>query len=174
MVNNNNGDNMTKKITIISVLIISTLLVSLYVISSTYSVIINVIGKDDGSEVIEKLTIRDIISSDNGGYNSLYYDVKRELNISYEEGETLINSVLLNNVLETILNDVVGYKLHNKTRLSNSEIYDLIVNNVRRDNTISDSVKDKVINKTGVYIDDIVKYIYDFDIEKNGVLTWFI
>lgn len=171
MVNNNNGDNMTKKITIISVLIISTLLVSLYVISSTYSVIINVIGKDDGSEVIEKLTIRDIISSDNGGYNSLYYDVKRELNISYEEGETLINSVLLNNVLETILNDVVGYKLHNKTRLSNSEIYDLIVNNVRRDNTISDSVKDKVINKTGVYIDDIVKYIYDFDIEKNGVLT---
>jgi len=171
MDNNNNGDNMTKKITIISVLIISTLLVSLYVISSTYSVIINVIGRDDGSEVIEKITIRDIIMDDNGDYNDLYYDVKRELDISYEEGEVLINSVLLNNVLETILNDVVGYKLHHKTRLTNSEIYDLIVSNVRNDNTINDSVKDKVINKTGVYLDDIVDYIYDFDIVKNGVLA---
>ena len=166
--NNNNGDNMTKKIMTISILIVSMLLISLYVISSTYSVIINVIRNDGDDDIIEKLTIRDILVDDNDGYSGLYYDIKRELNISYEEGEVLIESVFLNNALETIVRNIVNYKLHGKEKMSNSDIYDLIVSNVRRDNTISDSVKEKVINKTGIYIDDIVSYLYDFDI---GVLS---
>ena len=68
---------MTKKITTISILVISILLVSLYIISSTYSVIINVIN-GGGEEIIEKITIRDILIDNNGDYNNLYYDIKRE------------------------------------------------------------------------------------------------
>ena len=157
-----------KRVTIISVLIVSMLLVSLYVISSTYSVIVNVISRDGEDDIIEKLTIRDILIDNNGNYNSLYYDIKNELDISYDEGEVLIESVLLNNALEVLVRNVVDYKLHNKEKMSNSDIYDLIVSNVRRDNNISDSVQERVINKTGEYINDIVNYIYDFDI---GVLS---
>ena len=162
---------MTKKVTIISVLIISMLLVSLYVISSTYSVIINVIDRNGKSEIIDKITIRDILTEDDGNYNNLYYDIKRELDISYEEGEIVINSVLLNNVFETILNDVVGYKLYNRTRMSNNEIYNLIVDSVIMDDNITVSVKDKIINKTQLYIDDIVNYVYDFEVSNVGVLS---
>lgn len=165
---------MTKKVTIISVLIISMLLVSLYVISSTYSVIINVIDRNGKSEIIDKITIRDILTEDDGNYNNLYYDIKRELDISYEEGEIVINSVLLNNVFETILNDVVGYKLYNRTRMSNNEIYNLIVDSVIMDDNITVSVKDKIINKTQLYIDDIVNYVYDFEVSNVGVLSWYI
>ena len=157
-----------KKVTIISVLIISMLLVSLYVISSTYSVIVNVISRDGEDDIIEKLTIRDILTDNDGNYNSLYYDIKQEVGISYEEGEVLIESVLLNNAFSTLVRNVVDYKLHNREKMGNSDIYDLIVNNVRSDNNISNSVKEKVINKTGEYINDIVNYVYDFDI---GVLS---
>lgn len=159
---------MMKKVTIISVLIISMLLVSLYVISSTYSVIVNVISRDGEDDIIEKLTIRDILTDNDGNYNSLYYDIKQEVGISYEEGEVLIESVLLNNAFSTLVRNVVDYKLHNREKMGNSDIYDLIVNNVRSDNNISNSVKEKVINKTGEYINDIVNYVYDFDI---GVLS---
>ena len=152
----------------ISVLVISMVLISLYVISSTYSVIVNVIKGDTEDDIIERLTIRDIVTDNNGSYNSLYYDIKEELEITYEEGEVLIESVLLNNVLEVVVKNVVGYKLHNKERMSNSDMYNLIVDNVRNDNTINEKVKEKVINKTGVYINDIVNYIYDFDV---GVLS---
>ena len=162
---------MTKKITTISVLVISIVLVSLYVISSTYSVLINVIDNDGKSEIIDRITIRDILIGDDGNYNSLYYDVKRELSITYEEGEMLINSVLLNNVFETILNDVVGYRLYNRTRMSNDEIYNLVVSNIKMDNNITSSVKDKVINKLQLHIDDIVNYVYDFDVSTVGVLS---
>lgn len=166
--NTSNGDYIMKKVTIISILVVSILLVSLYVISSTYSVIVNVISRDGEDDIIEKLTIRDILTDNNGNYNSLYYDVKNELAISYEEGEVLIESVLLNNVLETLVRSVVDYKLHHKEKMSNSDIYELIVSNVRNDNNINNSVKEKVINKTEEYINDIAKYIYDFDI---GVLS---
>ena len=165
IVDNSNGDDMAKKITTISVLVISVILVSLYVISSTYSVIINVIGRNGEDDIIQEITIRDILTDSNGNYNSIYYDGRRELNISYDEGETIIDSVLLNDALKTIIEDVVGYKLHNKTRMSDIQIYNLIVKNVRLDNTISDDVKDKIIDKAWIYIDDIVKYVYDFDIE---------
>ena len=159
---------MAKKITTISVLVISILLVSIYVISSTYSVIINVINSDSTDEIIDMLTIRDVLVDTSGNYNSLYYDIKRELAISYEEGETLIESVLLNNAFETIIKNVVDNKLHNKKRMSDTEIYNLIVTNVRNDDRINEQVKEKVINKTGIYINDITNYIYNFDI---GVLS---
>ena len=166
--NTSNGDYMIKKVTIISILLVSMLLVSLFVISSTYSVLVNVISRDGYEDIIESLTIRDILTDSDGGYNSLYYDIKNELNISYEEGEVLIESVLLNNVLEELVRDVVNYKIHDEERMDDSDIYNLIVSNVRMDNNISDEVKEKVINKTGIYINDIVHYIYDFDI---GVLS---
>ena len=160
---NNNGDYMTKKVMTISILVIGILLISIFLISSTYAVIINVI-KNGEEEIISKLTIRDILIDDDGNYNSLYYDIKRELGISYEEGETLIESVPLNNVLEKVAKDVVNYKLHHKQRMSNNELYNLIVTNINLDTRIDASVKEKVINKTQIYIYDIADYIYNFDI----------
>ena len=162
---------MIKKITIISILIVSMLLVTLYIIKSTYSVIINVIGREGENDIIESLTIRDILTDNNGNYNDLYYDIKNELAISYEEGEILIESVLLNNALESIIRNVIDYKLHHKEKMNNTDIYNLIVSNVREDNNINNSVKEKVINKTEEYLNDIVKYIYDFDI---SILFWFV
>ncbi len=161
--NNNNGDYMTKKVMTISALVMSILLVSILLISSTYAVIINVI-KNEEEEIISKLTIRDVLVDNEGNYNNLYYDIKRELGISYEEGETLIESVPLNNALETIAKDVVNYKLHHHKRMSNNDLYNLIVTNINLDTRIDVSVKERVINKTQIYINDIADYIYNFDI----------
>ena len=47
------------------------LLVTLYIIKSTYSVIINVIGREGENDIIESLTIRDILTDNNGNYNEL-------------------------------------------------------------------------------------------------------
>ena len=141
-------------------------LVSLFAIRSTYSVIINII-KNGESEIISQLTIHDVLVDSDGNYNSLYYDIKRELGISYEEGETLIESLPLNNALETIVKDVVNYRLHHQPKMSDSEIYQLIVASVNEDNNIPNSVKEKVITKSKMYLADITDYIYNFDINLN-------
>ena len=157
---------MTKKITTISILLISTILISLYVVSSTYAVIINIITKDNTSEIVNEITINDVLRDDNGNYNSYYYDVKRELNITKEEEDSLIESVPLNNLLKTILSDVVNYRIHNKNRLTDEEIYNLIVNAVNSDDNIEEEVKEKVIAKSYMYIKDVTDYIYGITIKN--------
>ena len=157
---------MTKKITTISILLISTILISLYVVSSTYAVIINIITKDNTSEIVNEITINDLLRDDNGNYNSYYYDVKRELNITKEEEDSLIESVPLNNLLKTILSDVVNYRIHNKNRLTDEEIYNLIVNAVNSDDNIEEEVKEKVIAKSYMYIKDVTDYIYGITIKN--------
>ena len=157
---------MTKKITTISILLISTILISLYVVSSTYAVIINIITKDNTSEIVNEITINDVLRDDNGNYNSYYYDVKRELNITKEEEDSLIESVPLNNLLKTILSDVVNYRIHNKNRLTDEEIYNLIVNAVNSDDNIEEEVKEKVIAKSSMYIKDVTDYIYGITIKN--------
>ena len=68
------GDHMTKKITTITLLVILILLMTTYVISTTYSVIIDVITSD--REIINDITIKDLVTNEDGSYNNLYYDAK--------------------------------------------------------------------------------------------------
>ena len=157
---------MTKKVTTITVLIVSIVLVSLYVISSTYAVIISVIENNGASEIINKINIRDILTNDNGEYNNTYYDVKNELDITTSEADILINSIPLNRSLQTVLNSIVSYKLHHKNKMSNNELYELIRNSINEDETINEELKNKVILKSNKYINDISNYMYDIEVKE--------
>ena len=159
---------MTKKITTISLLVIGIVLVSFYVISSTYSVIINVLDKDGQTEILNDITIRDLLTDENGMYNDTYYDVVNELDITEEEAIMLMNSIPLNEVLDNIIISIVDYNLHNKPKLTNDELYNLIVNGINEDSNINDPLRFKLITKTNKYIDDISDYMYDIQTINQG------
>ena len=152
---------MTKKITTITIIIISILLVSLYVISSTYSLIIDVIDNEGTTEIINEITIKDLVTDESGSYNTLYYDILRELDINDKEANILMESIPLNKTLNTILDNVVNYRFHNKNKLTNDELYNLIVSSVNSDDNIDVSIKNKVIIKSSEYLNDISNYLYD-------------
>lgn len=164
---------MVKKATTISILIISILLVSLYVVTNTYAVIINVIDKDGASEIINNITIRDLLTDDDGYYNRYYYDVKTELDITPEQADILMESVPLNRALDTILKSIVDYRIHNKNKLTNEKLYDIIVSAVNEDDNIEYDLKNKIINKTQTYINDISNYIYGIEVKDVGVGAWY-
>ena len=159
-----------KKTTTIIVLAISILLVGLYTVTSTYSVIIEVIEKDGITEIVNKINIRDILTNDNGSYNNTYYEIKNELNISDTEANILLDSEPLNNALQTVLESIVEYKVHDNmdAKLSDTALYDLISNAVINTNNISDDLKSRIINKSKKYIKDVSKYIYDIDVSVLG------
>lgn len=165
---------MSKKLITTIVIITSILLVSLYVLSNTYSVIIDVIEEDNGTEIINKITIRDLLIDDNGNYNSTYYEVLNELVINDNEANTLMESVPLNRALQVVLNDIVNYKLHNSTRMTKREIYDLIVASVNEDDNIDENLKNKIIKKSNEYLNDVYNYLYDIKVNSNGEQIWYI
>ncbi len=132
---------MTKKITTISLLVIGIILISFYVISSTYSVIINVLDKEGQTEILNDISIRDLLIDENGMYNSTYYDVTRELDITEEEAEMLMDSIPLNMVLDEIVVSIVDYNFHNKDKLSNNELYNLIVDGINGDSKINNNLR---------------------------------
>lgn len=165
---------MSKKLITTIVIITSILLVSLYVLSNTYSVIIDVIEGDNGTEIINKITIRDLLIDDNGNYNSTYYEVLNELVINDNEANTLMESVPLNRALQVVLNDIANYKLHNSTRMTKREIYDLIVASVNEDDNIDENLKNKIIKKSNEYLNDVYNYLYDIKVNSNGEQIWYI
>ena len=150
-----------KKI-IVSVLLV--LLVGVSTIMGTYAVIINVVSDNGVDKIVNVINIKDLLSDDNGNYNSTYYDVRNELNISDSEMDVLMNSSYLNDSLKTVLDNVVSYKLRGSTKLSNDDIYNMIVNDVNKDDSINTILKNKVIDKSNVYRSDISDYIYDLDV----------
>ena len=150
-----------KKI-IISVLLV--LLVGVSTIMGTYAVIINVVSDNGVDKIVDVINIKDLLSDDNGNYNSTYYDVRDELNINDSEMDVLMNSSYLNDSLKTVLDNVVSYKLRDGTKLSNDDIYNMIVNDVNNDDSINNILKNKVIDKSNVYRSDISDYIYDLDV----------
>ena len=160
---------MVKKITTITILILSITFVSLYIISTTYSLIINVIEKDGVDEIINDITIRDLVTNDDGTFNNTYYDVIRELDINDEEAELIMDSIPLNKVLNIFIESIVDYSIHNKRKLTNDEIYDLIIDGIYSDSNINPGLQNKLINKTKKYINDISKYLYDIKTIKRGV-----
>lgn len=156
-----------KKNIIVSILIV--LLIGFSTIMGTYAVIINVISEDGVDRIVNTITIRDLLSDDKGNYNNIYYDVRNELNITDMEMDILMDSKYLNDSLKVVLNNVVSYKLRGGNRLSNDNIYDMIVNDINSDNSINDVLKNKVINKSNIYKDDICNYVYDLNINLiNG------
>ena len=159
-----------KKTTTIIVLAISILLVGLYTVTSTYSVIIEVIEKDGITEIVNKINIRDLLTNDNGSFNNTYYEIKNELNISDSEADILLDSSPLNDALQTVLESIVEYKVHNNTdaKLSDTALYNLISDSVINTNNISDDLKSRIINKSKRYIKDVSEYIYDIDVSVLG------
>ena len=163
-----------KKTTTITIIIISILLVGLYTVTSTYSVIINVIEKDGMTEIVNKITIRDLLINDDGSYNDTYYLVKDELDVTEEEANLLMESVPLNEALQIVLESIVEYKVHNNidTKLSDEKIYNLISDAILNTDSITDELKSRVINKTSRYRNDISDYIYDIEVSLLGENTW--
>lgn len=161
---------MNKKITSILVIIVTLSLVLIYTLASTYAVIIEVRQEEGINEIVNVITIRDLVTNDDGTYNSIYYDVKNELNITDEEAELIFESEKLNENLQIVLNSIVDYKLNNNTnaKLSNDEIYNLIVDATNNTNTFSLELKNKIINKSNKYKQDISDYVYDIDVNLIG------
>lgn len=146
-----------KKI-VVSILLV--LLVGVSTIMGTYAVIINVVSDNGVDKIVNVINIKDLLSDDNGNYNGTYYDVRNELNISDNDMDILMNSSYLNDSLKIVLDNVVSYKLRGGTKLSNDDIYNMIVN----DDSINNILKNKVIDKSDVYRNDISDYIYDLDV----------
>ena len=159
-----------KKGLTITVIALSILLVGLYTVTSTYSVIIDVIEKEGTTEIINEITVRDLLVNENGSYNNTYYDIKRELDLTEEEANILINSTPINNAFKTVLESIVDYKVHNNidAKLSNETLYNMITESVLNTNDISDETKSKVINKASIYRQDISNYIYDIEVSVLG------
>lgn len=163
IVNTNTGDNMKRKVIVIILLI---LLIGLYTIASTYSVIIEVTENNGENNIVNKITPRDIFTDTSGNYNSLYYDVRNELNLTEEEANILMDSPYVNDKLQIVLQSIVDYKLDNNTntKLTNDEIYNMIEEAVNNTDALTDDTKIKIINKSNIYKKDISDYLYDFDI----------
>lgn len=154
----------------ITVIILSILLVGLYTVTSTYAVIIEVIEKDGITEIANQIKVRDLLINDDGSYNSTYYTVKDELQVTEEEANILMDSEPINEALQTVLESIVEYKVHNNVdaKLSDEEIYKLIIDSSLKTENISDDVKSMIINKASAYKKDVSKYIYDIEVSILG------
>ena len=98
---------MNKKIITITGLVLSIILISLLVVRTTYSLIVDVTSKNGKVEANDRITIRDIVTNDLGEYNNYYYDCISELNITDEEANILLESDELNDVANKLLNNVI-------------------------------------------------------------------
>lgn len=160
---------MKKGITI-TVMVLSVLLVGLYMVTSTYAVIIEVTKKDGALEIVNNITARDVLTNDNGTFNDTYYMIKDELDLTDAEAETLLESQSIDEALKKVLKSIVEYKVNNNkdAKLTDEEIYNLIADAVLKTNNIDDEVKSRIINKASVYRNDISKYMYDIEVSLLG------
>lgn len=159
---------MLKKKNFIWVIILSIVSILAFTIASTYAVIIEVTEKGGVAEIVNSIDIRDLLTLDNGDYNSTYYNVINELDIVESEAILLMESVTLNEVLQEVLDSVVEYRLHNNlsAKYSDIELYNLIESGVYGTNTISDSLKNKVNYKCRLYISDVSDFLYDIEVNE--------
>lgn len=159
-----------KNKTWIVVIILSIVSVLAFTIASTYAVIIEVTEKNGVTEIVNSINIRDLLTNDNGEYNNTYYNVVRELNITNSEAILLMEAVPLNEALQKVLNSIVEYKLYNKVsaKYTNEELFLLIKDATNNTETIGDDLKNKVINKSELYIYDVSDFLYDLEVSKIG------
>lgn len=154
---------MNKK-TLILVSFLTVLLIFISSLAVTYSAVIEVTEEDNVYKIVNDLTIKDILTNNDNTFNNTYYTVKDELNINDDDMDILINSIPLNNSLKVVLKSVVDYKLNGNNKMTNDEIYNLIVMSTNEDNTIPQNIKNKVITKSSYYKNDISNFIYDIDV----------
>lgn len=159
-----------RKTTVFIVVVLSIFLCGLYMVASTYSVIVEVIDKDGVKEIVNEMYIKDFLIDEKGDYNDLYYDLKSEILATDEEINLLMNSDSLNELLRSVLKSVVDYRLNDDSdaKYSTDELYNLISDAVIKDNNFSDDLKSRVINKVSKYRNDIIDYVYDIDISLIG------
>lgn len=162
---------MNKKTITLAVIFLTVFLTIVYTLASTYAVIINVKEEDGVNEIVNKITLRDLVTDDNGAYNRYYYNVKKELDIQDYEATLLMSSKKLNENLQIVLKSIVDYKLDNNinAKLSDEEIYNLIVDGVNNTTNLSEELKNKVITKSNSYKQDISDFVYDIDVSLVGV-----
>lgn len=158
-----------KKITILVIFLVAILTI-IYTLTSTYAVIIEVKQEDGINEIVNKITLRDLATNDDGTFNKTYYDVKKELDITDGEASLLMESEKLNENLQIVLKSIVDYKLNNNinARLNNDDIYNLIKDGVNNTSILSSELRNKVINKSSAYKQDISDYLYDINISLVG------
>lgn len=154
-------------------ILISVIIVILTVLCTsmgTYAVIINVVNDNGKDKIINNISIRDLLTNDNGTYNNTYYQVKDELKASEEEMNILINSEVLNNKLKLILDSIVEYKLRNnkEARYSNDEIYNMIIDGINNIASIDEGLKNRVIISSDRYREDISDFLYDIEVSLLG------
>ena len=154
---------MKKKVVVLILLI---LLVGLYTIASTYSIIIEVTDDNGENNIVNTITPRDIFTDTDGNYNDLYYDVINELQITENEANILMDSTYVNDKLQIVLQSIVDYKVDNNigAKLSNDEVYNMIKEAVTTTEGLTEETKTKIINKSNTYKNDISDYLYDFDV----------
>ena len=154
---------MKRKVVIIILLV---LLVGLCTIAGTYSVVIDITDTNGKNEIVNEINARDIFTNSNGKYNNLYYDVKRELNITEEEANMLMDSTYINDKLQIVLESIVDYKVDNNenAKLSNNEICNMIKDAINNTEGLTEETKTRIISKSNTYKNDILNYVYDFDI----------
>ena len=152
------------------VLILLITLVALLTITATYSIFIEVTDNEGVKEIVNEVTIRDIFTDTNGSYNDLYYDVKREINVTDEEAEILMDSNKLNENLQIVAKSVVDYKANSLTeaKLTNEELLSLLEDGINNTTGISEETRKRIMNKANVYKNDVSKYVYDIDIKVIG------
>lgn len=159
-----------KKYNIVLVSFIVIILIFLCTTAGTYAVVINVTNENGVDKIINNISIRDLLTNENGTYNNIYYQVKNELNANEEEMNILINSNQLNSKLKLILNSIVKYKLRNnkEARYSDDEIYDMIVEGINYTSNITEELRNKVIVSSNNYKKDISSFLYDIEVHLLG------
>lgn len=154
---------MKKRLLVVLLIILLTLA---YTIASTYAVIINVKSENGVNEIIDKITIKDLLTEDNKEYNETYYNVKNTLDIAEEDMDILMNSKELDKKLQIVLNKIVDYQINKNINslLTSDEIYNMIKEATESDNTIPYYLKRKVIENSKKYSNDINEFLYDLEV----------
>ena len=151
---------MYKKYLTIIILVFSILLMTFTIVKTTYSLIDEVNDNND----TDNITIKEIITDNNGIYTDTFDNVIKELNIDNNEVDVIINSKELNKVLNTILNNVLDYRLNNKEKLTNKKIYNLIKEAIYNDRYINNELKEKIIKEVKIHLEDIINYFYGINL----------
>ena len=159
-----------KKVITIATLTLTIILVGLYMVTSTYAVIIEVIDKNGVLEIINNITAKDILTNADGSFNNTYYEIKNELDLTDKEANILLDSKYVDEALKKVLTSIAEYKIKNKSeaKLSDEELYQLIADAVLKTNNLADETKSRVINKASLYRKDISRYMYDLEVSLFG------
>ena len=85
--------------TILVILIVISLII-IYTLTSTYAIIINVKEENGIQEIVNIITLRDLLTNENGTYNNTY--VIKEVPLTKEEANLIMDSNKLNENLQIV------------------------------------------------------------------------